>query len=240
MNLFNIIFKRRAFLVSSFIFFSLLTLNAQTQDYYFENVNIDTIILHDEIDLFAKIKIPFINNLNNSTTFQWIKNETNLPDNWLISVCDEANCYDPEIEMGLSIIPANTNYEFAIQVYPFDTNNQIELKSASMTLEVAADINNIQIATVNFEIIEFTNNQIIVKNNIKIYPNPSTSFLNFDNLDASFYQVKIYDLIGNLTLTSFEKQIDISNFSNGVYLVNFIDKDQKLINSQKIIVNDLP
>jgi len=237
MNLFNNIFKRRAHLGSSFVLFVLSILNAPAQDYYFENVDIDTIIVQDEIDLFAKIKIPFVNNLNDYTTFQWIKNETNLPENWLISVCDEANCYDPEIEMGLSTIPANSNYEFAIQVYPFDANNQVEFASASMTLEVAADINNIQIATVDFEIAALTNNQIIVKNNIKIYPNPSTSFVNFTNLDDTFYQVEIYDLLGNLIHTSFEKRVDISNFSNGTYLVNFIDRDQKLLNTQKIVVD---
>jgi len=237
MNKSNVnIIGRDVFISSFIILFSFLALNSKAQDYYFENTTIDTVINQSEVDLFAKVKIPFINNLQSNSTFQWIKTETNLPPNWLVSICDESYCYEPEIEMGLTNIPPQSNYEFAIQLYPFNTDNQVELNSGSISLEVAADFDNIQIATINFETVAYTNDQILLKKNIKIYPNPCLNQFNFDALNTQVYQINIFDLEGKLVLKSHENNFDVSALSNGIYLVNFMNAHQELISSQKLVV----
>ncbi|WP_299251948.1 LamG-like jellyroll fold domain-containing protein [uncultured Lacinutrix sp.] len=59
--------------------------------------------------------------------------------------------------------------------------------------------------------------------NITIYPNPSSSLLNISNLDGIELQLSIYDINGRLLLNkACNKEIntiDISSFSNGMYLL---------------------
>lgn len=70
---------------------------------------------------------------------------------------------------------------------------------------------------VNITIQPFMNtNENEISEEFKIYPNPSSSVVNF-NFD--FKTVQIFDLSGKLVLTTDSKQINISHLQKGVYLV---------------------
>ncbi len=79
--------------------------------------------------------------------------------------------------------------------------------------------------------------------NIALYPNPANSILNFkfeSNRDTTV-KVNIMSLDGkqiqSLTLTPYQvKEIDISNFSSGIYVANFYANNTRLT-SKKIIKN---
>jgi hypothetical protein len=79
--------------------------------------------------------------------------------------------------------------------------------------------------------------------NITLYPNPANSILNFkfeSNRDT-IVKVNIMSLDGkqiqSLTLTPYQvKEIDISNFSSGIYVANFYANNTRLT-SKKIIKN---
>jgi len=66
-----------------------------------------------------------------------------------------------------------------------------------------------------------TNTQDVNHEKMRVYPNPTTDLIYLENL-KSFEKVEIYDLIGNLKGTHCHKVIDISSFSNGVYLFRLI------------------
>lgn len=238
MNTLFTIKKRRETLFSSFfLLFSFAALHLNAQDYYFESYTIDSIIFQNEIDLFAKINIPFVNNLDSYTTFQWIKNEVNVPENWQISMCDESICYEPEIQMGLSNIAANSSYNFALQIYPFNSNNEIDLNSGSVTLEVAADIDNIQFVTIDFEVVAITTNQFVIKNTIKISPNPCSTYINIEGFyEENVAQIKVYDLSAKFLIQSYESSFDVSQLNKGTYMLKFLDAQQQLISVEKLIV----
>jgi len=55
---------------------------------------------------------------------------------------------------------------------------------------------------------------------VKIYPNPSSSFVTIQSDKQPIKFVKVYDLMGNLVKESTESQFDFSTFANGSYLVN--------------------
>jgi subtilisin family serine protease len=77
------------------------------------------------------------------------------------------------------------------------------------------------------------------KNNLIIYPNPTTSKVFFDNSNSNFKEVSIYNYLGQeLTKTSFttsiqNQEIDMSNLATGVYVLKF--SDGKTSKSAKIV-----
>ena len=74
------------------------------------------------------------------------------------------------------------------------------------------------------------------KVNISIYPNPTKDFVNITS-NKTIDEISIYTMEGKLiqTLKGNTSQIDISNFSKGVYLITI--QSGKLIKTQKIIKN---
>ena len=55
------------------------------------------------------------------------------------------------------------------------------------------------------------------------YPNPTSGFIHLENFNSSD-KVEVYDLIGNLKGIHHHDEIDISNFSNGIYLFKLISE----------------
>ena len=63
--------------------------------------------------------------------------------------------------------------------------------------------------------------------NIKIFPNPTSDFINIESDKDVKYD--LYDINGKLLLNGYEKRIDISNFKNGLYLLMIKGKSIKII-----------
>jgi hypothetical protein len=57
------------------------------------------------------------------------------------------------------------------------------------------------------------------KNQIKIYPNPSSDFITIENVE-DLKTVRIFDLTGKLVKQTQAKEINIQNFAKGQYIMN--------------------
>ncbi|OJW81887.1 MAG: hypothetical protein BGO69_15465 [Bacteroidetes bacterium 46-16] len=69
---------------------------------------------------------------------------------------------------------------------------------------------------------------------VKLYPNPVSSILYVDADKA--VNVQIQDLTGRVIINAENaKQISMSNLANGVYIVNILDENNKLIGTRKIV-----
>jgi hypothetical protein len=73
-----------------------------------------------------------------------------------------------------------------------------------------------------------------INNDINIYPNPASNILSIAIGNKHVALVKIFDVFGNEIINTMEKEIDISNLSNGVYLIQV--KINQSVVSKKIIV----
>ncbi len=77
-------------------------------------------------------------------------------------------------------------------------------------------------------------------NEINIYPNPVTNYLNV-SLKENCKMVKIFDIVGNMKYVSTEEsnqyEIDFSRFNNGLYFVN-IEMTNGQINTFKVLKKD--
>lgn len=69
-----------------------------------------------------------------------------------------------------------------------------------------------------------------------VYPNPATDFINLSN-DDLVQQMVIYNFGGREVRSFFAskgQRYDISNLPNGMYLVQFLNTDSRVIHTQRL------
>lgn len=73
-------------------------------------------------------------------------------------------------------------------------------------------------------------NEISSENQIRIFPNPSSGVINFDNIPNEPLEMKIYNITGGIIYETKEIQqkqsVDLSFLSKGMYLIELIRKDE--------------
>lgn len=78
------------------------------------------------------------------------------------------------------------------------------------------------------------------KNLINMYPNPATDKLFINSVVNASLQVQILDITGKELLNKniySSETIDISAFSAGVYVVKFVNENNEMIGTKKLIIN---
>lgn len=71
------------------------------------------------------------------------------------------------------------------------------------------------------------------KNNVTLYPNPSTGIVNITNTTNA--QINVMNMVGQIVLTDNGSSVDMSNLTNGTYFVQIIEGEY--ITTKKIILN---
>lgn len=72
---------------------------------------------------------------------------------------------------------------------------------------------------------------------ITMYPNPANDILNFEYDESDQLKIVIYNSLGQNIIETKDKQINISNLSAGIYMVNFYDSNNQYLCTKKIIKN---
>ena len=62
-------------------------------------------------------------------------------------------------------------------------------------------------------------------NKIQLFPNPTNDYI---NIEGEFLNINIYSIQGKLIETSRENKIDITNYTNGIYLFKVLNKENEL------------
>lgn len=76
-----------------------------------------------------------------------------------------------------------------------------------------------------------SNNEFSINNSLKIYPNPTSSKVFFDNSISNFKEVAIYNYLGqevtknDFTSISTNQEVDMSGLSAGVYILKFSNNE---------------
>lgn len=90
----------------------------------------------------------------------------------------------------------------------------------------------------DLQVLQIEDNFLDVK--IKVYPNPTSEMLYVSHPNLNSFSVQITDLNGKQVFSgSFEKEIplDISTYTNGVYIIAIENTETRKINTYKIIKN---
>lgn len=78
----------------------------------------------------------------------------------------------------------------------------------------------------------------ILEAQIKVYPNPTTHVLYVSHPEVLAFNIQIADLNGKLIysgIISRDEPLDVSNFSQGMYLITIENQETKKKNTYKII-----
>ena len=150
-----------------------------------------------------------------------------------IKFVDATNAAQPEIKVSNTLINQweELTFDFSsrIGVYPI-VKDQIVI-FPDFDLGGRSQDNVIYFDNV-YGSLNNTNTKDVNHEKMRVYPNPTTDLIYLENL-KSFEKVEIYDLIGNLKGTHCHKVIDISSFSNGVYLFRLIFESNTTIIKSK-------
>jgi hypothetical protein len=133
----------------------------------------------------------------------------------------------------LNHFQATENFSFAltgtVSSVSCDPNNWIINKVVGPSRDLTLGINPTSMESIDLQL---NNSQIFIG------PNPSNGLINIEKNTEDILFAEVFDINGNLILQSnFQKQlkIDLTNYVNGVYLINVLEKDKQLKLSQKII-----
>ncbi len=178
---------------------------------------------------------------------------------WYCAAADDYGTYPEKLEVGVStdqtvagvyqtLVPEVT----ITNVYPTYLENKFTI-TAPNDVEISlgfhatsdADQYALQLDDINITDITFVSNENLVEENLfNVYPNPATEVLNLaidSDKMISDAQVKIIDMTGRTmlersftNLQSDELTFDISNYANGVYLVNLIADGE--LTTKKVVI----
>lgn len=141
-----------------------------------------------------------------------------------IKFVDATNAAQPEIKVSNTLINQweELTFDFSsrIGVYPV-TKDQIVI-FPDFDLGGRSQDNIIYFDNV-YGSLNNTNTQEVDHEKISVYPNPASDLIFLKNVE-SLEKLEIYDLIGNLKGVYFQEIVDISTYSNGVYLLKLISE----------------
>jgi hypothetical protein len=91
---------------------------------------------------------------------------------------------------------------------------------------------------IHSSIVSTENPTVVVKNDLKLFPNPANDILAVQ-CEVPFYKLRCFDLTGRSLYDNIvngkNTLLNLSNFSNGLYLIHILDKKNQIIDTAKFI-----
>ena len=157
------------------------------------------------------------------------------PEEWVTQICDINLCYAPDKLQSSSAMPNviedGTTVEFSFKVW--NNNGNVDGTSYGI-LNLYDDPDFTNLVASSSEPITSTNN--INVQDLVIYPNPSTEFIQIKN-DSEVGSISIFNVVGRLvsTLNHTEGMVhDITALRTGMYLVRLENKNGEVIKSMRL------
>ncbi len=75
---------------------------------------------------------------------------------------------------------------------------------------------------------------------LKVYPNPASNSIYFNNDFNKSYHIQLIDVYGKLineTTATTTNKINVSNIANGIYIIRFVDNNTKASTLKKVIIS---
>ncbi len=198
----------------------------------------------DPDDVIASAHIT--NNTSDSLFLRWERIVNDKPDSWNTAVCDVNLCYFPTVSSKEFILPPNlSGGEMLVHAYPglepggIDENGAVpgtaHVKIRITNLNDAADS---LITEYNFTVTGSPIASIseVELKALKIFPNPASGYFRLTETQE-IQQLVVYNILGRKVRTfdvTSDKNYNIGDLPNGVYLVGMIDRDQETVKTLRL------
>lgn len=197
----------------------------------------------DYVDLELKTTIT---NVSDTTIFlQWTRLELDKPGEWDTQVCDNIECYipivssniDPQLGIDAPVrLEPDSSFSMILYVVPNGVagNGRIELDIALAgqpedILETIVYLPEVRERTVS-------NVDELLAPNLRIYPNPAADYFELTSHEG-IDEIIISDMFGRQIRTYAAisgKSYDISQLSNGIYLVSLVNRQYGIIRTLRL------
>ncbi|WP_396177742.1 T9SS type A sorting domain-containing protein [Flavobacterium sp.] len=145
------------------------------------------------------------------------------------------NVIDIELCYWFNVLAPVLTFTDVISI-PLETPGTYTL-NVSLVLSSSMEVcNNFANADTFFLQYNHLSSENYARNQLNIYPNPSSGIIHFNGLDANINRVEVFDILGKniKNEVSFSQTLDLSDLPNGMYLVVF-DTDKGMINKKIVI-----
>lgn len=205
------------------------------------SVTIDPNPLHgtglaSETDIKATAVIT--NTSDQVINLMWKRNVVDAPADWWSWVCDINACYQPTTDQTPShkpnVLAPNESMNFEVHIRPFDIEGTAQI---NFDIFDQADTNTvIAVVESTFETGTTSVRDLSKIRDLKIYPNPATTYFRVFQDDA-VASIMIYSIVGNPVMdfkATDGGQYDVSSLPQGMYLVRMLDTDQNILKTVRL------
>ncbi|MDX1408747.1 MAG: T9SS type A sorting domain-containing protein [Saprospiraceae bacterium] len=167
----------------------------------------------------------------------WRRNVIEAPEDWWSWVCDINACYGPTTSVTPShkpnVLNPDESMNFEVHIRPFDVEGVGQINFEIFDL---ADTNTvIAVVESTFETGTTSVTDAARTAQLKIYPNPATSYFRVFNDDA-VDRIMIYSMVGNpmMDIKAHGGQYNVAGLPQGMYLVRMLAEDQSVIKTVRL------
>lgn len=185
---------RSVFLLSVGLLFNGLLFS---QNYTVKSLDLDLEGTPDEFEIVVKNEIY---NLTSDTLFmKWVRSEFQVSSGWANAVCDNQQCYFPEIDSAEFLILPNDTSNFDSYFYPGGNEGfgsatmflqQIEVSDTGVTIEYSASAQATGLDEFGSTIL------------VEVQPNPFVETVYLSDLPAGEVIIELFDETGKLSVSS--------------------------------------
>ncbi len=215
-----------AFLFSSFYLFQV---NAQV------TLDHDTLIVDIPAGLTDVVGHNTVTNTSDELKkFRWVRNQVTLPSEWESAVCDPNFCYLPTTDSIEFDLGPGASGLLDVHLYPDVFWNGYAL--IEVTIKEVDDPSNAITGVYIFDS-EFTSTNEVNQIQFKVYPNPSSGLFTLEGETEQAAFITVFNTYGQRlihTPVQGGDWYDISNLSQGNYLVQLSTKDGRPMGTKLI------
>jgi len=186
-------------------------------------------------DLFIKVESFVTNTTNNTLNVRWERYNVQLPGGWDNAVCDKNGCYSPVVDTETFMIAPGAMEVMSIWFVP---QNVSGTGSVELRIYDVADSTGTVVTNTYSAMAQTTNSEDLSVESFAVFPNPATNYIQLPQ-NSKIAIVRLYDILGreitNQKITREKNYLDVSKLNRGSYLVQFLDKDLKILHTTRII-----
>ncbi len=182
---------------------------------------------------------PFTNNATTGVGhFHWERVIVSMPENaWTSWICDPNVCYLPGASAANFTLDANTTSNFDLHIVPSEIVSGEEIE---IHIDLVNTDDTTQAVTVVYIFrageVQGVDDEEVQAAPILIYPNPTFDYINLKN-GESVGKVVIYNIMGRAIKTFYTtgaRSFDISELTEGMYLVGLFDRNNNIIKTLRV------
>lgn len=182
-----------------------------------------------ELVAYAHVK----NTGTTKKTFVWKMTRKNFPTAWKAALCDINTCYDVVVSRAEFELNAGDSGNLDVHLQP---HNMGGVSAVEVEVFVSGDSMNSKIGTYTFSAWALSTGKPATKNQLEIYPNPTSTNLNITLETNKPVTFQVFNVLGQLKATHVHNggtsTLDLSDLSVGVYFLRYTNEEGKVISKQ--------